>query len=415
MYVSGPPGTGKSALVQESLQECDSEEGVRIAGVNCVALRTATQLYEKLLNDLAPELKYSRKNAHAQLQSILTKRTTKTTYIVLLDEIDSLVDEECEILYNIFEWSMRASSSLALIGVANALDLTDRFLPRLKAKGLNPTLLPFLPYTAQQISAIITNKLRTLLPPDETVAPDFVPCMHPAAVQLCGKKIAGQTGDVRKAFALVKKSIDQVESETIAKQGTAAQTQGPLSELANSTCQVLSPVTKRSLVGLTTVNAPRATIAHVVKAAANAFNNGTTTRLNGLNLQQKVVLCSLVSKETKRQKRDPYTTPTKSAYRAPTVRELYFAYRELCKRDDGLLQALHESEFRDVIASLETLGLVHESRSRSSSLLTPTSSSTRGVHRNDDRQMISAITDKEMSSSLGGPGADLLRRLLDGA
>lgn len=410
MYVSGPPGTGKSALVQEILQEYESKEGVRVARINCVALRSTTQLYEKLLNDLAPESKQSRRTVHAQLQGVLTKRDPKTTYIVLLDEVDSLVNEECEILYSIFEWSMHASSSLALIGVANALDLTDRFLPRLRAKSLSPTLLPFLPYTAQQISAIITHRLRTLLLHDATVAADFVPCMHPAAVQLCGRKIAGQTGDVRKAFALVKKAIDQIESETMARQGSI-----PLGELENSTARMASPVTKCSLVNLSTENAPRATITHVVKAAASVFNHGTNSRLGGLNLQQKVVLCSLVSKEAKRQKRDPYTTPTKSAYRAPSVRELYFSYRELCKRDDGLLQALHESEFRDVVASLETLGLVHESRSRSSSLLTPTSSSTRAASWSDDRQVVSAVTDQEMRTSLGGPGADLLGRLLDQA
>ena len=37
-----------------------------------------------------------------------------------------------QVLYTLFEWSALPSSKLILIGIANALDLTERFLPRLR-------------------------------------------------------------------------------------------------------------------------------------------------------------------------------------------------------------------------------------------------------------------------------------------
>lgn len=405
LYLSGPPGTGKSALVHEVLQHFQASSVIRVSIINCVSLKTSTEVYGKLIADLAPDAKQGTLSAKALLQKVLTsKQKKKTIHLVMLDEIDSLVDADCEILYNIFEWSMHESSSLALIGVANALDLTDRFLPRLKAKNLKPQILPFLPYTHQQISSIITEKLRSLLP-DATTDKNFVPFMHPAAISLCGKKIASQTGDIRKAFALVRQSIDYIEKEAIAKLEASAKQ--PLSESANMGSA--SPATH---IEYTPETAPRATIAHVARLATSIFNNGTVSRLGGLNLQQKAVLCSLVASERRREARDPFTTPSKSTNKLPRIADLFDKYTALCQRDEGILQPLKSTEFRDVVSSLETLGLVHESK-RSLGLLTPTSSSSRYGKHSEARLLVSGVSEKEMRGSLSGPGGDLLRRLLD--
>ncbi|KAG8427180.1 AAA ATPase [Metarhizium acridum] len=106
-----------------------------------------------------------------------------------------------ESLYRVFEWSLQKSSRLALIGIANALDLTDRFLPRLKSKNLKPDLLPFLPYTAAQVKNIITTRLKSLMP--EAGKEGYVPFIHPAAIELCSRKVASQTGDLRRPLRYV--------------------------------------------------------------------------------------------------------------------------------------------------------------------------------------------------------------------
>jgi cell division control protein 6 len=53
----------------------------------------------------------------------------------MLDEIDQLLTRDQEVLYRIFEWPMLKQSKCCVIGIANALDLTQRFLPRLIAKN----------------------------------------------------------------------------------------------------------------------------------------------------------------------------------------------------------------------------------------------------------------------------------------
>ena len=53
---------------------------------------------------------------------------------LVLDEIDQLVAKDQDVLYRLFELAVQKDSRLVLIGIANAIDLTSRFLPRLKAK-----------------------------------------------------------------------------------------------------------------------------------------------------------------------------------------------------------------------------------------------------------------------------------------
>ncbi|KAH0836073.1 hypothetical protein AYO21_02714 [Fonsecaea monophora] len=419
-YVSGPPGTGKSALVQEIMQEFQAGS-VTSTTINCVSLKSSTEVLARLSQVFCPGNGSSKSSKAALAKLFTTKKAKSEMRLVLLDEIDTLLGGDCEMLYSIFEWAMHPSSTLILIGIANALDLTDRFLPRLKLRDLKPQLLPFLPYSAQQISTIVSDKLRSLITNETADGTGSIPLMHPAAIQLAGKKISSQTGDLRKAFSLVRRALDQVEQETLLKMSreqSVTPTKQPLQEISNvaSTQTVPSPVRRdeRSVLNhLTWETAPKVSIAHVAKIAATIFNNGTLSRLGGLNLQQKAVLCSLVASEARQHRRDPYTTPSKSGSRLPTIKSLFEKYAQLCKRDDGLLQPLKNTEFRDVVASLETLGLVQEASGRSSGLLTPTNTPSRSGRAMDDKQVVSAVSEKEMRDSLTGPGSDLLLRLLE--
>lgn len=66
------------------------------------------------------------------LEKLFASKKKKEFHVLLLDEMDVLDPED---LYRIFEWSFRDDFRLVLIGIANALDLTDRILPRLRSKN----------------------------------------------------------------------------------------------------------------------------------------------------------------------------------------------------------------------------------------------------------------------------------------
>lgn len=427
LYVSGPPGTGKSALLDEAIQEDAKEANVPISVVNCMSVRNTKDLSQKLSEDLG--LKEDAGFDYLKSCFIRGKAKDSKKYLVVLDEVDRLVDLDLSLLYSLFEWSMQNTSRLILIGIANALDLTDRFLPRLKSRNLKPELLPFMPYSAAQIAEVVTSKLKTLAPADS----NLVPFLHPAAIQFCAKKVAAQTGDLRKAFDICKRAIDQIERETRERDVKAAlensPSKTPLMENINlSSPPAAKPANEgqgRPVYSLET--APKATIAHMAKVTAQVFSNGATQRLSGLNLQQKAVLCALAALEKRKRdtqvERTMFATPSKYNTTAPSIKQLFEAYCSLCKREN-LFHPLSSVEFRDVVSGLETLSLVSAVDGKNGSFAVPvTPSRTPGrkpkngfgsVPVGDDRRVASSVAMKELSAVLEGPGGDLLREILEG-
>ncbi|KAL8995685.1 MAG: hypothetical protein Q9169_004618 [Polycauliona sp. 2 TL-2023] len=418
LYVSGPPGTGKSALVSEVCQTFTHDADVRKSYINCMSVKASGDVHDILSSDLFGGTKESLSKQNASLQARLApaKASPGPTYLVVLDEIDHLLDLDLEILYVLFELALRPTSRLMLVGIANALDLTDRFLPRLKARNLKPQLLPFLPYTTAQIASVITTKLRSLVPDDGCGQSEYIPFVHPTAIQFCSKKVASQTGDLRKAFDLVHSALTLVENETkqTYQEKLAAPTspsKKPLTENPNLSSPPKPHTLTPSLPTLTAFTAPRVTIAHVARVSASALGNGTSQRLQTLNLQQKAALGALIFLE-KRQRSSQWrltpTTPSKTADRGPTVRDLFDTYCALCKRDNAL-HALTSVEFYDVFSGLETLGLAGEGYARSFTRYTP---SKKPVKR-EDRRVSSLVSEKEFQWCLEGVGGAILKGLLE--
>ncbi|MCJ1227396.1 AAA ATPase [Toensbergia leucococca] len=432
IYVSGPPGTGKSALVSEVSGNVLGTQNVRKTYVNCMSVKGSKDIYGKLIEDLIGDAEDLGNDEMSILRATFLpkKGASEQVYIVTLDEIDHLLTLDLEILYTLFEWSLHRSSRLILIGIANALDLTDRFLPRLKARNLRPQLLPFLPYTAPQIASVITSKLRSLnLPSDSLTSSDFTPFVNPTAIQFCSKKIASQTGDLRRAFDIIRRTIDLVETEvkqthishTTTHPLQVSPTKGPLYEnpnLSSPTKQLSVPT--NPLSHLNPLTAPRATIAHIARISATALGNGTSQRLQTLNLQQKAALCALLSHEknhrasasqTQKTLFAPATTPSKkNTNSAPTIRKLYETYCSLCKRE-GALHALTATEFVDVVGGLETIGLVGEGGGRRGGIMM---TSGKKAGRGEERRVVCFVGEEELEGCLEGAGGAILRALLRG-
>lgn len=449
LYVSGPPGTGKSALVNEVTQEVvtASSGAIRKAYINCMSIKSSKDLYLTLLEQLGGEdLELPENDLVAALQKlIIPKKKSTDVFLVVLDEIDHVLTLDPESLYRVFEWSLQKTSRLALVGIANALDLTDRFLPRLKSRNLKPDILPILPYTAQQIKGIIITRLKSLVPAG-SANPDYLPFFHPAAIELCSRKVSTQTGDLRRAFEVLRRAIDLVESETRLKHENEVKEQllqmsptkkavlGENNNLASGPktpgggSQSFSASLVRSLQSLTVENAPRVSIAHLNKVTAAAFSHGTNQRLKTLNLQQKAALCSLMAIEKRNrtlaaEKSAIATTPSsKSQIAAPTVKSLYEMYGVLCTRD-SILHPLSSSEFREVIGSLETLSLITAVDGKTGSfavLQTPGRRKRKDIFANlhglgDEKRVASCVGEKEIEQALeSGAGVGILRSILSG-
>lgn len=341
LYISGPPGTGKSAQCDVSFNYITNKISTktnhdeylingnkfRIIKINCMTISKPEYIFHEIFCCITKtsSLTFSRKKTFDDVYNLfLHSSLNLDSVILLLDEMDCLITKDQQVLFQLFNCASQFKSKilttkLILIGISNALDLTDKFLPRLKSNGLNPQSLQFLPYTSDKIKSIIVDKLRSLT--DQTGS---IPIMNPIAIQLCCKKSASVTGDLRKAFDICYKSIELVEANT-KKDG--------------------------NLSSLTFENAPKVHITHVASIFSNAFGIDTLTKLKNLNLLQKLVLCTLFKFQN-----DPFALSNRKKL---TVNYFYDYYiRFINEKIDNLLGKLKKGEFLEIISALESSSVI---------------------------------------------------------
>ncbi|KAJ2814190.1 AAA ATPase [Coemansia furcata] len=324
MYISGNPGTGKTACLQTLIKQ--SLASFPSVLVNCVPLTRPEQAYAAVLDALNVEYDNA-DSALAGLERLVFKG--KGALLVILDEVDSLLGSKQEVLYRLFELAAHPDSRLALVGIANALDLTDRFLPRLQARNCVPILLNFNPYQVNDIVAILQSRLDSVATGE--------PVIQKAALELCARKVAATSGDLRKALDVCRQAMEAAETECKKKAKMADKENGPVASLV-----------------------PKVSIMHIAKVLASLNGSPIAQKLNALNFQQKLVLCafaSLSGSTGASKPAEPATPSKKSAVSGIAVSKIYSEYGVICDRL-GKLAPVTRTEFLDLVAMMETQGVV---------------------------------------------------------
>ena len=239
LYVSGTPGTGKTATVLEVMRRLRTlaSEGeippFQFVEVNGLRLPTPHHAYTTLWEALtgqhaaparACELldrhfggaaggvwggtgvkKRGARGSRFQERGDAGGQQRMVT-LVLVDEMDQLVTRTQSVLYNLFDWPTRPGSTLAVLGIANTLDLPERLLPRILSRlGLHR--LPFQPYTQQQIQTIVKSRLAG------------IEAFDAQAVEYAARKVAAVSGDVRRALELCRRAAE-IAAQTAAPWGS---------------------------------------------------------------------------------------------------------------------------------------------------------------------------------------------------
>nr|CAD7574028.1 unnamed protein product [Timema californicum] len=377
LYVSGPPGTGKTACLVKIMELPEGtdkdtsntqpyesftalEPGLspwtlfknayKMVYVNCTSMRSSSCVYARITQEL--RIKTSGKNEKdllAALEKYLA--TSKKMILVVLDEIDQLDSRKQSVLYTIFEWPSKPNSRLVLIGIANALDLTDRILPRLQARlDMKPRLLNFPPYSKQQIVDILAHRLK------ESGASEV---FSPVALQLLAGKVASVSGDVRRALDIARRVTELTENKNLPLQLTTDYGERKFYTLPNLDIMnsiILSVVggntpTPKESPRKTQPVAPTVELKEVMSVLNNVY--ATSQKLgdddcDSFPLQQKVLLCTLILMLKKGRNRDI------------TVGKLHEVYRRVCIKRN--LLDVDQSEFFSLCHLVETRGILRVQR-----------------------------------------------------
>ena len=122
--------------------------------------------------------------------------------VVLLDEMDQLMAASSKgdqaILYELFGLPTIPGSRCVVVGVANAINLVEVTLPRLAARGCEPTVVSFNAYDKDQLQRLLKQRLTDL--------PFAV--FEDAGLELVARKVAAATGDMRRALNICTNAID---------------------------------------------------------------------------------------------------------------------------------------------------------------------------------------------------------------
>ncbi|KAA6422841.1 MAG: cell division control 6 protein [Trebouxia sp. A1-2] len=262
IYVSGVPGTGKSLVVHELVRQChviaagSSKCSLppAVVSINCMSLPTPQAIFQRILTGMAQafeqagtrivypaaaasEATSSPDQSLEALQAVLTqplpdsKKATPSKrkgcghgmMIVICDEMDQLMSNAQEVLYDLFFLPQLLKSRLILVGIANSLDLTERLLPGLEARGCKPRLVAFPTYSRNQITAVLQERL------DSLPGPVFAA----KALEFCARKMAAASGDMRRALEASTAALELKVQEAVAEQ-------------ADLSANALDPVTQQA-------------------------------------------------------------------------------------------------------------------------------------------------------------------------
>lgn len=352
LYISGAPGTGKTAVLTHTMEGLKAKKQ-ELVYVNCMTLHNSQAIYNHILSELKGKpTSLNVKQASAELDKILVAKGNMI--VMVLDEMDQLDSKNQEILYTMFEWPSLPRSRLVLIGIANALDLTDRILPRLQARPkCRPQLLHFPPYTRDQIVIVLTDRL-------SQVEVEGYQVLESSAIKFCASKVASVAGDMRKALDVCRRAVEVVDGD-VRKQ------------------RILSSPTKK---GAPPAVPKKIGIPHILRIVNEVYGSRMVTQSgqqNTIPLQQKLAICSLLLLFK--------TNKGKEA----TLGKLHDVYRKVCLKQS--VPAVDQGEFLSTCSLVEARGIMGVKKAKETR-------QSKVTLKLDESELESALQDKTLMSNV---------------
>lgn len=280
LYISGTPGTGKTATVREVIAQLHSAvlsselDDFNFVEINGMKVTDPHQSYALLWEALKGD-RVSPSHALSLLSHEFSHPSPRRIpTVVLMDELDQLVTKNQSVMYNFFNWPALRHSRLIVLAVANTMDLPERTLSNKISSRLGLTRITFPGYTHTQLMTIISARLENV--PDNLVDPD--------AIQFAARKVAAVSGDARRALDICRRAVEIAEhTQHERDDNTVPDT--PSKKGRNGSNQ--AGVTKQLA---------RVTIGTIKSAILESTSSPTAHCLRNLPLPAKVFLAALLAR-----------------------------------------------------------------------------------------------------------------------
>jgi len=191
LYISGMPGTGKTATTLQVIRNLAEQQQRKkhqfvSVHINGMSLTNPHLIYSILYKSIVGKttnptqaalflddfFKKPNKKQVLQNHGIIKKGSTakkdkemaedaEKVRLVLVDELDALMTKKQTLLYNLFDWPTYENSRLLVVAIANTMDLPER-LQRKIASRIGNKRLVYEPYSIEQIRTILASRLAGL-------------------------------------------------------------------------------------------------------------------------------------------------------------------------------------------------------------------------------------------------------------
>lgn len=303
IYISGTPGTGKTATVREVVAQLNAAvlaeemDDFIFVEINGMKVTDPHQSYSLLWEALKGD-RVSPSHALDLLEREFSHPSPRrVSCVVLMDELDQLVTKNQSVMYNFFNWPALRHSRLIVLAVANTMDLPERTLSNKISSRLGLTRITFPGYRHTDLMEIISTRLANV--PGNIVDSD--------AIQFASRKVAAVSGDARRALDICRRAVEIAEQEA----DEATNTHAPTNDETESLPPTPSKTPARRNKALTDAGpggAPvpkpaagnkqpgRVTIATIKQAIQEATSTPLQQSLRCLPLSGKLFLAALLAR-----------------------------------------------------------------------------------------------------------------------
>lgn len=265
VYISGTPGTGKTATVREVIRQLSKQASktgqnqFHYLEINGMKLLSPQSSFELLWKKLRGDKIATSSNIQKELDDYFIQGKSERPLVVLMDELDQIATKNQNVMYNFFNWPTYQKSKLIVIAVANTMDLPERVLTNKISSRLGLSRIQFPGYTHEDLKKIISARLE--------IFQDTEVELHRDAIEFAARKVASVSGDARRALKICRRAVELAEADYLASGSNESKM--------------------------------RVQISHISKAINETTNSPVSNYITGLSFVGKLLLTAILSRKRK--------------------------------------------------------------------------------------------------------------------
>ena len=348
MYISGMPGTGKTATVLEVIRELTAQETLgninhfTFIHINGMAIENPFMVYTILYKNITGRTttpgnackfldEYFKNGERAGKTRRIPILQPGIVRVLLVDELDSLVTKKQNIIYNIFDWPSYTFSNLVVVGIANTMNLPETLLPKISSR-IGGSRLIYEPYNKKEISTILNDRLGGLK--------SSLGLFESDALRYVSAKLSAMSGDMRRCLQVSRRACEMAQLQYISQATTATCT-------ANRT-------TETGMQQLIKVGLP-----HVMKSANELYNSKNSKVIKDLSIYAQIILLGVAILRTCSKRENVEIKMCYDRFIADLSKyELHLSSMDAVRSDILPLARISMHQFEYILYSLRNFGLI---------------------------------------------------------